>query len=150
MSALLFDPWALLKTQVQNEMPADLAKVANREKSKDGALAGLATLAGAWFLPCGLSPLAWPRSGISTPDWSRLDELDAGVVAGYERTARMLPPAWSDPAAWPSRGGWCSCCHGQRWWTEASNRRGWRCSTCCPGDHLPMTRRQEVISDELG
>ena len=79
----------------------------------------------------------------------RLEALDAAAPAGNERAALKRPPAWSNPVP-PSPGCWCSCCYGRHWWAEAINPRGWRCSTCYPGDHLPMTRRQEIISDELG
>ena len=52
------------------------------------------------------------------------------------RAARRRPPSWADPAALPSRGCFCTCCKGQRWWRECEAPKGWRCSTCHPPDHL--------------
>ena len=143
MSALSFDPWALLKTKITDGHTANPAKAANCAASEPARLARLAALAETSCLPREIIAPDWtpadPRT--CTPDRKRLDELDA-VVTGNERAALKRPPSWSNATSLPSPG--CSCCHGQRWWTEASNPRGWRCSTCCPGDHLPAAQRDEV------
>jgi hypothetical protein len=36
----------------------------------------------------------------------------------------------------PPEGAWCRACHGQRWWTEWHEPKGWRCMSCHPPDHL--------------
>jgi hypothetical protein len=41
-------------------------------------------------------------------------------------------PSWSDPNDRPQPGVRCHCCHGTRFWTEATTPRGWRCATCHP------------------
>ena len=84
----------------------------------------------------------WPDPG--TPERTRLDERNAAIVTGYRRAALKRPPSWSDSAALPSPGCWCSCCDGQRWWSEADGPKGWRCWTCHPGDHLTAAERREV------
>jgi len=66
------------------------------------------------------------------------------LLDGYMRAALQRPPSWSDPAALPSRGCFCSCCKGQRWWREREMPKGWRCSTCYPPDHLPANAVMEV------
>jgi len=60
---------------------------------------------------------------------------------GLQRAAMQRPPSWADPTARPSRGCYCSCCHGRRWWGDP---RGWRCWTCHPPDHLPPDAVMEV------
>lgn len=91
-----------------------------------------------------LVALALPAQEAATRTWpdpdtserSLLDEMHAAATAGYLRAAQQRPPSWSDPAAMPSPGCWCSCCHGQQWWIEAHDGHGWRCATCHPSDHL--------------
>ena len=87
-------------------------------------------------------PLAWPAGAPlePVPDWSdpdsereRLNSLNRPVADGHLRAARQRPPSWSNAAALPSPGCFCSCCKGQRWWTDQS---GWRCWTCHPPNHL--------------
>lgn len=58
------------------------------------------------------------------------------MLPGLLQAALRRPPAWSDPSAFPSPDCRCTCCGGQRWWTEAEGPRGWRCRTCHPTDHL--------------
>lgn len=55
-----------------------------------------------------------------------------------------MPVSWADPLIEPTAGARCRCCGGSRWWCEAIDPRGWRCSTCHPGHHLPSERRREV------
>ena len=61
---------------------------------------------------------------------------DAAALVGV--AARGRPPSWADPTTPPSRGRFCKCCKGQRWWREREAPKGWRCSTCHPPDHLPQ------------
>jgi hypothetical protein len=72
------------------------------------------------------------------------DDLATEIANGYRKAALKRPPSWSDPAVLPSPGCCCSCCDGQRWWTEAHGRGGWCCWTCHPGDHLRAEQRREV------
>lgn len=55
-----------------------------------------------------------------------------------------LPPSWADTTIEPTAGACCRNCAGKIWWTEATAPKGWRCSTCHPGQHLPADRRREV------
>ncbi len=57
-----------------------------------------------------------------------------------------MPASWSDPSLIPTPGARCRCCNRSAWWCEASSPRGWRCSTCHPGDHLPADRRRDVVT----
>jgi hypothetical protein len=66
------------------------------------------------------------------------------AVAGLQAAALQRPPSWSGAAALPSVGAWCSCCRGQRWWSEARDPTGWRCSACHPPTHLPADAVREV------
>jgi hypothetical protein len=66
------------------------------------------------------------------------------LLDGYMRAALQRPPSWADPTALPSRGCFCSCCKGQRWWCEREVPRGWRCSVCYPPDHLPSISVMEM------
>lgn len=75
-----------------------------------------------------LPPLPEP----GTPERARLDRDQAVMVAGLLHVARMRPTSWSDPAALPSRGCFCSRCKGQLWWTEREEPKGWRCTACLP------------------
>ena len=81
---------------------------------------------------------------LSTPDCGRGDAAQAAMVAGLLVAARHLPPSWADPTSPPSRGYFCSCCKGQRWWRERAAPKGWRCSTCHPPDHLPANAVLEM------
>lgn len=60
--------------------------------------------------------------------------------------AHEMPPSWSDVNVAPTAGASCRCCRGRAWWTEATSPKGWRCSTCHPGDHLPSALRREVLT----
>src|ERR1700730_18588411 len=44
------------------------------------------------------------------------DDAHAALVAGLHVAARGRPPSWADAASLPSRGCFCKCCKGQRWW----------------------------------
>ena len=65
------------------------------------------------------------------PRTTPTDALD-----GLRQAALQHPPSWADATARPSRGCWCSCCKGQRWWCEVNEPKGWRCAQCHPPDHL--------------
>jgi hypothetical protein len=80
----------------------------------------------------------------STKDWERRDATQAAMVDGLVVAARGRPPSWADPTALPSRGCFCTCCKGQRWWRECAAPKGWRCSTCHPADHLPPNAVTEL------
>jgi hypothetical protein len=69
---------------------------------------------------------------------------ERAISAAYIRAALQRPPSWSDPVALPSRGCFCSCCKGQRWWCECEAPKGWRCSTCHPPSHLTPGAVTEV------
>ena len=79
-----------------------------------------------------------------TPERVRFDTRQAAMVSGLLNVARQRPPSWSDPAALPSRGCFCSCCKGQRWWCERDAPKGWRCWTCHPPAHLAPEAVTEV------
>jgi hypothetical protein len=66
------------------------------------------------------------------------DRADAAraALAGLHVAARGRPPSWADLATLPSRGCFCTCCKGQRWWRECEAPKGWRCAQCHPPDHL--------------
>jgi hypothetical protein len=57
-----------------------------------------------------------------------------------------MPVSWSDATITPTPGARCRCCNGNRWWTEAVQPNGWRCSTCHPGNHLSADRRRDVTT----
>jgi hypothetical protein len=65
-------------------------------------------------------------------------------LAGLQTAALQRPPSWSEAAALPSAGAWCSCCRGQRWWCEAVAPKGWRCWQCHPPDHLDAEAVREM------
>ena len=66
------------------------------------------------------------------------------ALAGMMRAALQRPPSWSDAAAVPWPGCWCSCCRLGRWWTEVREPRGWRCWTCHPPDGVTFGAVREV------
>jgi hypothetical protein len=86
--------------------------------------------------PANTPPDPQPLPEPGTPERKRWDTDHAQMVRGLLDTARQRPPAWYDAAANPSRGCWCSCCNGQRWWREREAPKGWRCGTCQPPLHL--------------
>jgi hypothetical protein len=65
-------------------------------------------------------------------------------MTGSLRAELQRPPSWADSTALPSRGCFCSCCKGQRWWCEREAPKGWRCCTCHPPDHLPAEAVMEI------
>lgn len=77
-------------------------------------------------------------------------EERAAVIAEGEHgdplatVEHAMPCSWADPGIVPTAGARCRNCAGKSWWTGAIEPRGWRCSTCHPGDHLPAERRREV------
>jgi hypothetical protein len=71
-------------------------------------------------------------------------------VAGRLTAALRRPPSWSDPAARPFPGCFCSCCRGQSWWAERQAPRGWRCRQCHPSLHLGADQIVAVGSRKAG
>ncbi|OZB39545.1 MAG: hypothetical protein B7X48_08840 [Acidiphilium sp. 34-60-192] len=57
-----------------------------------------------------------------------------------------MPVSWADASLVPTAGARCRNCKGNGWWCERDQPRGWRCSTCHPGDHLPADRRRDVVT----
>jgi hypothetical protein len=72
--------------------------------------------------------------------------FDQAVPSGHLGAALRRPPSWADPAAPPSRGCFCSCCKGRRWWRECEVPKGWRCSACHPRDQFPADAVMEVTT----
>lgn len=70
-------------------------------------------------------------------------------LVGYLNAAQQRPPSWTDSTALPSRGCFCSCCKGQRWWSERDAPKGWRCCTCHPPNHLP-SEQTEIVQTGQG
>ncbi|MGD0109553.1 MAG: hypothetical protein ABSC06_36830 [Rhodopila sp.] len=99
--------------------------------------------------PTPWSDLISPPLSLSQPyaeDWDQADADHASIVAGLLVSARRRPPSWADPSALPSRGCFCTCCKGQRWWREREAPKGWRCSVCYPPDHLPSIAVTEMTT----
>lgn len=94
--------------------------------------------------PPELGPQLPSAAELSTQDWERGDAAQDAVGAGLLVAARRRPPSWADPTALPSRGCFCTCCKGQRWWREREAPKGWRCSICHPPDHLPPDAVTEI------
>jgi hypothetical protein len=133
-------------------------------QSGSATLAGLATFAEAAASDCDAGWLVRPDDEIEraerkaiqaepplpapgTPDCDRLDRLNREAAAGYLRAALQRPPSWSGADAIPSQGAFCSCCGGQRWWTEMREPQGWRCGACHPPDHLEADQVRTVNTD---
>ena len=89
----------------------------------------------------GVSPS--PALDIASPEQAAADHAAALAVAGmpaaarpipaagYVRAALQRPPSWfADAPHRPTAGAWCSCCRGQRWWSN--DGRGWCCAACNP------------------
>lgn len=57
-----------------------------------------------------------------------------------------MPPSWADVTIEPTPGAICRNCNGGSWWCETTNPRGWRCSHCHPGDHVPAERRRDLFT----
>jgi hypothetical protein len=88
-----------------------------------------------------LAPLAKPpRPSAPTP----LPPLSAPAPPRPRRQ-----PSWSDVPDEPHPADQCSACRLSSWWTERHNPRGWRCATCHPADHLPLSaiRRAPLQGD---
>lgn len=85
-----------------------------------------------------------PAADRQERDRERLESVSRTIAGSYLRAALQRPPSWADPAALPSRGFFCSCCEGRRWWCEREASKGWRCSTCHPPDHLPADTMKEM------
>jgi len=75
-----------------------------------------------------------PEQG--TPERAWFDPEYATTLTGLVHAALMRPKQWSDPAAFPSRGCFCSTCRGQSWWSDGPN--GWRCTGCLPPNSDPL------------
>ena len=68
-------------------------------------------------------------------------------IDGYLNAARQRPPSWSDSAALPSVGAFCSCCRQGRWWCEIIAPKGWRCWQCHPPVSTAPGSVREVKTD---
>lgn len=62
------------------------------------------------------------------------------------RVPHPMPTSWADPTIVPIAGAFCRNCNARTWWTEAVNPRGWRCSRCHPGDHLPRDKIRSITT----
>ncbi len=93
-----------------------------------------------------LCDACWP----ACPDDAAAEQEERAAIQGEGNPAALvphqMPPSWSDMAITPTAGASCRCCDRSAWWTEATSPKGWRCTTCYPGDHLPADRRREVIT----
>lgn len=57
-----------------------------------------------------------------------------------------MPVSWSDATLIPTPGAFCRNCNARSWWCEATSPKGWRCSRCHPGDHLPPAAVRVVVT----
>jgi hypothetical protein len=89
---------------------------------------------------------AGEASKVDAPGGKRPAVPGPTISPGYLRAARRLPPSWSDPTTLPPPGSFCSCCKGQRWWSERDAPKGWRCAACHPPDHLASDAMTEVLT----
>ena len=90
-------------------------------------------------------PCVRPAEGIGrAKEASPNARARAAALAGLRAAALQRPSAWSGGAALPSAGAWCSCCRGQRWWSEARDPTGWRCLQCHPPHHLGASDVREM------
>jgi hypothetical protein len=86
----------------------------------------------------------------------RVSARERAEAAGPDDAPEPLPlpfrlAAWGDAADAPRPGDTCGTCsrrapRGGRWWCEATAPKGWRCSRCHPGDHIPEAERAEVLT----
>jgi hypothetical protein len=91
--------------------------------------------------------LTVPKNSFETGNDGNNSQRPSLVLSdNYVRAALQRPPSWADPTAQPSRGCFCTCCKGQRWWRERDAPKGWRCWICHPPDHLPRTAVTEVLT----
>jgi len=93
-----------------------------------------------------LSPVSAVSRPTEMPFAERTPQYEAIVYrglagTGYPRATLQRPVSWTDQAAHPEQGCFCSCCKGRRWWSDG---RGWRCWACHPPDHLPKNAVTEV------
>ena len=116
--ALAFDPWQFLKSELSEDPPPNPANPPNPPPGLPRRLGELGALGGGHH-----SERKNEVEGVTVKE---------AELAGLRRAALQRPPSWTDPAAAPWPGCWCSCCHLGRWWTEAAEPRGWRCWTCHP------------------
>ena len=99
-----------------------------------------------------VNPEGWLCDGCwpAWPDDAAAEQEERAAIQSENAPAapvlHQMPPSWSDMAITPTPGAICRCCRGRAWWTEATSPRGWRCSTCYPGDHLPADRRREMVT----
>jgi hypothetical protein len=82
-------------------------------------------------------PEALPRREPPTPERTDRTKQHETTDPGLGWPPGQRPTSWADPSSLPSLGCWCSCCHGQRWWCEREDPKGWRCGRCHPPVHLP-------------
>jgi hypothetical protein len=82
------------------------------------------------------APKSSPLPKPTTPERTDRNKLHETTDQGLGWPPGQRPTSWADPSAVPSLGYWCSCCHGQRWWCERENPKGWRCGRCHPPVHL--------------
>jgi hypothetical protein len=89
-----------------------------------------------------------PEAPELVPDWPGREHerwllVHRQWLDSYRRAALRQAPSWwrRAEAHRPTPGATCSCCGGQRWWSE--DQRGWRCWTCHPPSRLPT----HVISE---
>ncbi len=74
---------------------------------------------------------------IPVPDWAEAERASQELrgrqaAAAYREAAMRRPAAWAGAKALPSPGCFCGTCSGQRWWSERTDPRGWRCAWCYP------------------
>lgn len=84
--------------------------------------------------------LTSPANG-GMPASHKTVETETRHLDGYLRAALLRPVSWTDAAAHPSIGCFCSCCKGRRWWGD---ERGWRCWQCHPPSGLTYVEFREV------
>lgn len=76
----------------------------------------------------------------------------AAIIAEVEHGNPMsnvphtMPPSWAEATIEPTPGAVCRNCKSRSWWCEIINPRGWRCSRCHPGDHVPAERRRDLFT----
>jgi hypothetical protein len=155
-------------------LAGDAGTLARGNPQKTSTLAGLATLAvsgsettnydGLIIVPCArcgipsrpflevinrdgwLCDTCWPAD----PDDAAYESEERAAIMTEAAPAAPIPHAmpvsWADSSIEPTAGARCRCCNGNRWWTEAVQPNGWRCSTCHPGNHLSADRRRDVVT----
>jgi hypothetical protein len=115
---------------------AALADGAEREADPEG-----------WLVlvrPDGRRSLTAPRVVTELDAAGLLPSLPDALQA-VEAAVCARPPSWAEVEDAPRPGDRCRC-GGRRWWTEATEPRGWRCRTCHPPDHLGPRAVTELVS----